>query len=45
MSYEIELPNGGGIPTGSCIIFLLSAMLFSVKLFDMVRRRIARARS
>ena len=39
MSYEIELPNGGGIPTGSCIIFLLSVALLLVKLFDMMRRR------
>ena len=39
MSYEIELPNGGGIPTGSCIIFLLSLALLLVKLFDMIRRR------
>ena len=39
MSYEIELPNGGGIPTGSCIIFLLSMALLLVKLFDMIRRR------
>ncbi|MBR5866057.1 MAG: metal ABC transporter permease [Alistipes sp.] len=39
MSYEIELPNGGGIPTGSCIIFLLSVALLLVKLFDMIRRR------
>jgi zinc transport system permease protein len=40
MSYEIELPNGGGIPTGSCIIFLLSVALLSVKLFDITRRRV-----
>ena len=40
MSYEIELPNGGGIPTGSCIIFLLSVALLLVKLFDMIRRRV-----
>ena len=39
MSYEIELPKGGGIPTGSCIIFLLSLALLLVKLFDMIRRR------
>ena len=39
MSYEIELPNGGGIPTGSCIIFLLSLAVLLVKLFDMIRRR------
>lgn len=45
MSYEIELPNGGGIPTGSCIIFLLSVMLLLVKLFDIIRRRVARANS
>lgn len=43
MSYEIELPNGGGIPTGSCIIFLLSVTLLLVKLFDIVRRRVIRA--
>jgi zinc transport system permease protein len=41
MSYEIELPNGGGIPTGSCIIFLLSVTLLIVKLFDTIRRRVA----
>jgi ABC-type Mn2+/Zn2+ transport system permease subunit len=40
MSYEIELPNGGGIPTGSCIIFLLSVALLLVKLFDITRRRV-----
>ncbi len=40
MSYEIELPNGGGIPTGSCIIFLLSVALLFVKLFDIARRRV-----
>jgi zinc transport system permease protein len=40
MSYEIELPNGGGIPTGSCIIFLLSVALLLVKLFDFARRRV-----
>lgn len=39
MSYEIELPSGGGIPTGSCIIFLLSMMLLAVKLYDTLRRR------
>lgn len=39
MSYEIELPSGGGIPTGSCIIFLLSVALLGVKLFDACRRR------
>jgi zinc transport system permease protein len=39
MSYEITLPNGGGIPTGSCIIFLLSVSLLLVKLFDIARRR------
>lgn len=43
MSYEITLPNGGGIPTGSCIIFLLSMSLLLVKLFDMVRRRVGRS--
>lgn len=43
MSYEIELPNGGGIPTGSCIIFLLSVTLLLVKLFDIVRRRVIQA--
>ena len=43
MSYEIELPNGGGIPTGSCIIFLLSMALLLVKLFDIVRRRVAKS--
>jgi zinc transport system permease protein len=40
MSYEIELPNGGGIPTGSCIIFLLSVALLLVKLFDIASRRV-----
>lgn len=45
MSYEIELPNGGGIPTGSCIIFLLSVTLLLVKLFDIIRCRVARANS
>ena len=40
MSYEIELPNGGGIPTGSCIIFLLSVALLLVKLFDITHRRV-----
>jgi zinc transport system permease protein len=45
ISYEIELPNGGGIPTGSCIIFLLSVTLLLVKLFDIIRRRVARANS
>lgn len=39
MSYEIELPSGGGIPTGSCIIFLLSMTLLAVKLYDTLRRR------
>ena len=43
MSYEIELPNGGGIPTGSCIIFLLSMALLLVKLFDMIRRRVRKS--
>lgn len=43
MSYEIELPNGGGIPTGSCIIFLLSMALLLVKLFDMTRRRVRKS--
>ncbi|MBR5200198.1 MAG: metal ABC transporter permease [Alistipes sp.] len=43
MSYEIELPNGGGIPTGSCIIFLLSMALLLAKLFDIVRRRVAKS--
>lgn len=43
MSYEIELPNGGGIPTGSCIIFLLSVTLLLVKLFDIVRRKVIQA--
>lgn len=43
MSYEIELPNGGGIPTGSCIIFLLSVALLLVKLFDMIRRRVRKS--
>lgn len=40
MSYEVELPSGGGIPTGSCIIFLLSVTLLVVKLFDALRRHI-----
>ncbi len=40
MSFEIELPNGGGLPTGSCIIFLLSITLLAAKLFDMIRRRV-----
>lgn len=39
MSYEIELPSGGGIPTGSCIIFLLSVTLLAVKLREAQRRR------
>lgn len=43
MSYEIELPSGGGIPTGSCIIFLLSMALLGVKLYDTCRRRVRRA--
>lgn len=38
MSYEVELPSGGGIPTGSCIIFLLSLTLLLVKLVDVIRR-------
>ena len=42
MSYEIELPSGGGIPTGSCIIFLLSMALLLVKLYDTLRRRALR---
>jgi zinc transport system permease protein len=42
MSYEIELPSGGGIPTGSCIIFLLSMALLGVKLYDTCRRRVHR---
>ena len=42
MSYEIELPSGGGIPTGSCIIFLLSMALLAVKLYDTLRRRAQR---
>ena len=42
MSYEIELPSGGGIPTGSCIIFLLSMTLLAVKLYDTLRRRAQR---
>lgn len=40
MSYEIVLPSGGGIPTGSCIIFLLSVALLIAKLADYVRRRV-----
>ncbi len=43
MSYEIELPSGGGIPTGSCIIFLLSVTLLAVKLREAQRRRRNRA--
>ncbi len=43
MSYEITLPNGGGIPTGSCIIFLLSMSLLPVKIFDMIRRRVRKS--
>lgn len=43
MSYEIELPSGGGIPTGSCIIFLLSMALLCVKLYDTYRRRVRKA--
>jgi zinc transport system permease protein len=42
MSYEIELPSGGGIPTGSCIIFLLSMALLGVKLYDTCCRRVHR---
>lgn len=42
MSYEVELPSGGGIPTGSCIIFLLSVVLLAVKLADAARRRMQR---
>lgn len=42
MSYEVELPSGGGIPTGSCIIFLLSVVLLVVKLMEALRRRIQR---
>ena len=42
MSYEIELPSGGGIPTGSCIICLLSMALLGVKLYDTCRRRVHR---
>ena len=45
MSYEIELPSGGGIPTGSCIIFLLSVTLLAVKLYEVYRRRTNRAHS
>ena len=45
MSYEIELPSGGGIPTGSCIIFLLSMALLAVKLYDTLRRRAQRRTS
>jgi zinc transport system permease protein len=45
MSYEIELPSGGGIPTGSCIIFLLSMALLAVKLYDTLRRRAQRCTS
>jgi zinc transport system permease protein len=43
MSYEIELPSGVGIPTGSCIIFLLSVTLLAVKLREAQRRRRNRA--
>lgn len=40
MSYEVVLPSGGGIPTGSCIIFLLFVVLLLVKLIDATRRRL-----
>ena len=40
MSYEIELTSGG-IPLGSCIIFLLAMTLLLVKLFDYCRRYVA----
>ena len=40
MSYEIELTSGG-IPLGSCIIFLLAMTLLLVKLFDYCRRHVA----
>ncbi|MBO5017645.1 MAG: metal ABC transporter permease [Alistipes sp.] len=40
MSYEVVLPSGGGIPTGSCIIFLLFVVLLLVKLIDAARRRL-----
>ena len=40
MSYEIDLPSGG-IPTGSCIILLLSLVLLIVKFYDFVRHRVA----
>ena len=42
ISSEVELPSGGGIPTGSCIIFLLSASLLIVKFYDAYRRRVHR---
>lgn len=45
MSYEIELPSGGGIPTGSCIIFLLSVVLLVVKLYEACRHRANRGYS
>ena len=40
MSYEIELPNGVGLPTGSCIIFLLSIVLLVAKIIDITLRRV-----
>lgn len=40
MSYEVVLPSGGGIPMGSCIIFLLFVVLLLVKLIDAARRRL-----
>ena len=45
MSYEIELPSGGGIPTGSCIIFLLSVVLLVVKFYEACRHRANRGYS
>lgn len=41
MSYEIDLPGGRGIPTGSCIILLLSLALLIVKSYNFVHRRVA----
>ncbi|MBO7199155.1 MAG: metal ABC transporter permease [Alistipes sp.] len=45
MSYEVELPSGGGLPTGSCIIFLLSVALLGAKLYEAYRRKKNRAHS
>jgi zinc transport system permease protein len=42
ISYEVVLPSGGGIPTGSCIIFLLATLLVVAKVVAAIRRGVIR---